>query len=135
MSRRAPSRQSPPQGVPAAAWARLTAFQRRVYAAILRIPPGQTRSYQWVAAHIGSPRGARAVGNALHRNPCLRRDAICTLCGVPHRRRRGRQAFAPKVPCHRVVRADGSLGGYSGGLSKKRALLRAEGRLSPRNAA
>ena len=112
MSRRAPSRQSPPQGVPAAAWARLTAFQRRVYAAILRIPPGQTRSYQWVAAHIGSPRGARAVGNALRRNP-----------------------FAPKVPCHRVVRADGSLGGYSGGVSKKRALLRAEGRISPRNAA
>ena len=94
-----------PSGVSQQAWVRLTTFQQRVYAAILRIPPGQTRSYQWVAAHIGSPRGARAVGNALRRNP-----------------------FAPKVPCHRVVRADGSLGGYSGGLSKKRALLRAEGR-------
>jgi len=81
-----------------------TRFEEQVYAVVRRIPKGQTRSYQWVAAHIGSPRGARAVGNALRRNP-----------------------FAPKVPCHRVVRADGSLGGYSGGLATKRALLRAEG--------
>ena len=114
VKRRHPPRRSStaPPGISPAAWLRLTAFQRRVYAAILRVPPGQTRSYQWVAAHIGSPRGARAVGNALRRNP-----------------------FAPQVPCHRVVRADGSLGGYSGGLAKKRALLRAEGRISPRNAA
>ena len=104
MSRRAPSRQPPPRGVPAAAWACLTDFQRRVYAAVCGIPPGETRSYQWVAERIGRPRAARAVGNALRRNP-----------------------FAPKVPCHRVVRADGSLGGYSRGSSRKRALLRAEG--------
>ncbi|MBI3330568.1 MAG: MGMT family protein [Candidatus Omnitrophica bacterium] len=103
MSRSAPSRQPPPRGVPAAAWARLTAFQRRVYAATLRIPKGETRSYQWVAARIGSPRAARAVGQALRRNP-----------------------FAPRVPCHRVIRADGSLGGYSGGRAHKQALLQAE---------
>ncbi|MBI2104290.1 MAG: MGMT family protein [Candidatus Omnitrophica bacterium] len=107
MSRSALSRQ-PPRGVPAAAWARLTDFQRLVYTATLRIPRGETRSYQWVAARIGHPRAARAVGGALRRNP-----------------------FAPKVPCHRVVRADGSLGGYSRGLSKKRSLLRAEGRHIP----
>ncbi len=86
------------------AWRRLTAFQRQVYRAICRIPRGQTRSYQWVAARIRRPRAARAVGTALHRNP-----------------------FAPKVPCHRVVRADGSLGGYAHGPAKKRALLRQEG--------
>ena len=99
------SRSAAPRGVPAAAWARLTDFQRRVYAAICRIPPGETRSYQWVAERIGRPRAARAVGNALHRNP-----------------------FALKIPCHRVVRADGSLGGYAGGPAKKRALLHAERR-------
>ena len=92
-----------PRGVPREAWRHLTAFQRRVYRAIFRIPRGQTRSYQWVAARIGCPRAARAVGTALHRNP-----------------------FAPTVPCHRVVRADGSLGGYALGPAKKRALLRQE---------
>jgi len=94
-----------PPGITPEAWARLTDFQRRVYAAICRIPPGETRSYQWVAERIGRPRAARAVGHALHRNP-----------------------FAPTVPCHRVVRADGSLGGYAGGLAKKRELLHAERR-------
>lgn len=93
----------PPSGVPRAAWERLTDFQRAVYRAICRIPRGQTRSYQWVARQIGRPSAARAVGNALHRN-----------------------SFAPRVPCHRVVRADGSLGGYSGGVGQKRALLRRE---------
>lgn len=82
----------------------LTDFQQRVYRAVCRIPRGHTRSYQWVAEQIGHPGAARAVGQALHRNP-----------------------FAPHVPCHRVVRADGSLGGYAGGLARKRALLRKEG--------
>jgi AraC family transcriptional regulator of adaptative response/methylated-DNA-[protein]-cysteine methyltransferase len=91
------------EGVSREAWARLTAFQRRVYRAICRIPPGETRSYQWVARAIGHPRSARAVGQALKRNP-----------------------FAPRVPCHRVVRSDGALGGYSGGLAKKRRLLEQE---------
>ena len=85
-----------------------TRFEERVYAVVRSIPKGQTRSYRWVAERLGDPGLARAVGGALRRNP-----------------------FAPKVPCHRVVRADGSLGGYSGGVSKKRALLRAEGRHIP----
>ncbi len=96
-------RVAPPNGVPHAAWQRLTAFQRAVYRTICRIPKGQTRSYQWVARHIGRPRAARAVGQALQHNP-----------------------FAPEVPCHRVIKADGSLGGYARGLARKRALLRKE---------
>ncbi len=97
-------RAAPPNGVPRAGWERLTDFQRAVYRAICRIPKGDTRSYQWVAQQIGRPDAARAVGQALHRNP-----------------------FAPTVPCHRVISADGSLGGYSGGLARKRTLLRQEG--------
>ena len=84
-----------------------TPFEQRVYAAIRRIPRGQTRSYAWVAQRLGKPGAARAVGQALKRNP-----------------------FAPRVPCHRVVRSDGSLGGYSarGGLRRKRHLLLREQR-------
>ena len=93
-----------PRGVSRKVWARLTDFQRGVYQAVCRIPRGQVRSYQWVAERVGQPHAARAVGAALRRNP-----------------------FAPRIPCHRVVRADGSLGGYSGGLLKKRALLKREG--------
>jgi len=93
----------PPHGVPAEAWRRLSRFAQAVYRATCRIPRGQTRPYCWVAARIGRPRAARAVGNALHRNP-----------------------FAPAVPCHRVVRSDGSLGGYARGAARKRALLRRE---------
>ena len=97
---------APPRGVPQNAWARLSRFQQAVYRAVCRIPRGQTRSYQWIADAIGRPLAARAVGNALRRNP-----------------------FAPTVPCHRVVRRDGSLGGYAGGPSQKRAFLRREGAL------
>ena len=93
-----------PGGVNQRAWQRLTPFQRLVYRATARIPKGQVRSYAWVARRIGRPRAARAVGNALNRNP-----------------------FTPLVPCHRVVRTDGSLGGYAGGPEKKRRLLRREG--------
>lgn len=93
-----------PPGVPREAWKRLSQFQRAVYRAACRIPRGQTRSYQWVARRIGRPGAARAVGSALSRNP-----------------------FAPRVPCHRVVRADGSLGGFAGGPARKRRLLRREG--------
>ncbi len=93
-----------PRGVSAEAWRRATEFQRAVYRAICRIPKGQTRSYEWVARQIGRPRAARAVGNALHANP-----------------------FAPAVPCHRVIRSNGALGGYLGGLRRKLALLRNEG--------
>ena len=81
----------------------LTDFEIAVYGAVLEIPLGATRSYAWVAARIGRPGAARAVGNALNKNPC-----------------------APFVPCHRVIAADGSLGGYSGGTAKKKALLEKE---------
>ena len=94
-----------PRGVSLVAWARLTRFQQQVYRAVCTIPKGQTRAYQWVAQMIGRPRAARAVGNVLNRNP-----------------------FAPRVPCHRVVRTDGSLGGFAGGVDKKYRLLDAERR-------
>jgi O-6-methylguanine DNA methyltransferase len=80
-----------------------TEFETLVYDAVRRIPDGETRSYGWVACQIGRPRAARAVGNALNRNP-----------------------FAPKVPCHRVIKGDGTLGGFTGGTSKKKELLNQE---------
>ena len=84
-------------------WSRYTPFQKKVWEAVKTIPYGETRSYKWVAENIGNPRAARAVGQALKRNP---------LPGI--------------IPCHRVIRSDGSLGGFSRGLKKKRDLLRAE---------
>lgn len=83
-----------------------TAFQRRVWRAILRIPYGRVRSYQWVATKVGGKQYARAVGMALGVNP------------VPI-----------VVPCHRVVSHDGSLGGFGCGLPMKRRLLKLEGTL------
>ncbi len=79
-----------------------TAFQRRVWAALREIPPGETATYSQIAARIGAGgfRAARAVGLANARNP-----------------------IAIAVPCHRVVGADGSLTGYAGGLDRKRWLL------------
>jgi methylated-DNA-[protein]-cysteine S-methyltransferase len=79
---------------------RATGFQRRVWRAARLIPRGQTRSYAWLAWHIGRPGAARAVGQALGRNP-----------------------LPVVVPCHRVLAADGALGGFSGGLEMKRFLL------------
>ena len=79
-------------------------FERRVWQAILDIPRGQTRSYAWVAQRAGSPGGARAAGGAAGRNP------VPIIC-----------------PCHRVVKADGSIGGYTGGLDIKSRLLMIEG--------
>ncbi|HMB72044.1 MAG TPA: methylated-DNA--[protein]-cysteine S-methyltransferase, partial [Gammaproteobacteria bacterium] len=79
-------------------------FQRRVWAALRKIPPGRTVSYAQLAERIGNPRASRAVGSANGRNP---------LCIV--------------VPCHRVISADGTLGGFSAGLDVKRWLLRHEG--------
>ena len=81
-----------------------TAFQERVWAELRKIPAGQTRSYADIAAAVGVPGATRAVGTANGANP-----------------------IAVLVPCHRVVRSDGSLGGYAGGLDRKRALLAAEG--------
>jgi len=77
-----------------------SAFQQRVWAALRDIPAGETRSYVQLARTVGAPNGSRAVGRANATNP-----------------------VAIVVPCHRVVRADGNLGGYGGGLDRKRWLL------------
>ncbi|HJX12651.1 MAG TPA: methylated-DNA--[protein]-cysteine S-methyltransferase [Dehalococcoidales bacterium] len=80
-----------------------TGFQRAVWRAARRIPYGETRSYGWLAGQIGRPGAARAVGQALGRNP-----------------------LPVIVPCHRVLGGGGGLGGYRGGLEVKRFLLRLE---------
>jgi len=85
-----------------------TPFQKAVWEAIRTIPYGQVRSYSWIAKRIGRPRAARAVGQAVKANP------IPLL-----------------VPCHRVVRADRSIGGFTPGLEIKEWLLRLEGVLTP----
>ncbi|MEB3071587.1 methylated-DNA--[protein]-cysteine S-methyltransferase [[Mycobacterium] vasticus] len=82
-----------------------TDFQRRVWAALLTIPYGQTRSYGELANQIGAPKASRAVGLANGRNP-----------------------ISIIVPCHRVIGANGSLTGYGGGIERKRALLDLERR-------
>jgi methylated-DNA-[protein]-cysteine S-methyltransferase len=81
-----------------------TEFQRGVWAALRRIPFGETRSYADIAREVGVPKGPRAVGQANGRNP------------IPI-----------IVPCHRVLASGGKLGGYSSGLDVKRWLLQHEG--------
>jgi methylated-DNA-[protein]-cysteine S-methyltransferase len=81
-----------------------TPFQRRVWDALRSIPAGGTVTYGQLARRVDRPSAARAVGSAVARNP-----------------------IAIVVPCHRVVGADGSLGGYAGGLAAKRYLLAIEG--------
>lgn len=78
-------------------------FRKKVYAATKQIPKGKVATYGDIARAIGSFRAARAVGNALNKNP--------------HK----------NVPCHRVVRFDGSIGGYAGGTSLKIKILSREG--------
>ena len=85
-----------------------SAFAQRVLGALSRVPYGSTTTYQAIARAIGAPRAARAVGHALGSNP---------LCIV--------------LPCHRVLRSDGSLGGYAGGLAVKQRLLDLEGGPDP----
>jgi AraC family transcriptional regulator of adaptative response/methylated-DNA-[protein]-cysteine methyltransferase len=85
-----------------------TAFRRRVWEALRCIPFGETRSYGQIAAAVGAPGAARAVGTACAANP-----------------------VAVVVPCHRVVGSDGSLHGYAYGLARKRRLLDAEAGASP----
>jgi methylated-DNA-[protein]-cysteine S-methyltransferase len=82
----------------------LPGFQRLVLEELARVPYGETATYGGLAARIGRPRAARAVGGALNRNP------------IPI-----------VLPCHRVVGANGKLVGYAGGLERKRALLELEG--------
>ena len=83
-----------------------TKFQLRVWKYLISIPKGQTRTYSEVAIAVKKPKAVRAVANAIGKNP-----------------------YAPKIPCHRVIRSDGSLGGYSGkgGINTKRKLLKLEG--------
>jgi methylated-DNA-[protein]-cysteine S-methyltransferase len=80
-----------------------TRFQQGVWQAVQAVPYGETRTYGWVTGQIGSPRAARAVGQALAKNP-----------------------LPIVIPCHRVISSDGSLGGFSGGLEIKEFLLRLE---------
>jgi O-6-methylguanine DNA methyltransferase len=83
---------------------RATAFQWQVWRALQRIPEGVTRSYQAVAEELGRPTAARAVARACASN-----------------------RVAVLIPCHRVVRGDGALGGYRWGIARKAALLAREG--------
>lgn len=77
-----------------------TPFQKKVWKALTTIPYGKTVSYRQLARMVGKPRAARAVGNANRENP------VCII-----------------VPCHRVIATGGSIGGYAGGLARKRWLL------------
>ena len=95
---------SPRRGLDLPLDLRGTAFQRRVWQELRRIPAGATASYGEVARRIGKPLSARAVARACATNP-----------------------LPLAVPCHRVVRSDGKLGGYRGGVERKRALLEREG--------
>lgn len=81
-----------------------TDFQQQVWSAVRQVPYGEVRTYQWIADRIGRPKSVRAVGNAVGANPV----SILT-------------------PCHRIIRNDGTLGGYGGGLERKRQLLALEG--------
>ena len=81
-----------------------THFQNKVWDTIRQIPHGEVRSYKWIAEHIGKPKAVRAVGSAV-----------------------GANAVSIFIPCHRVIRSDGTLGGYGGGIERKRQLLALEG--------
>lgn len=81
-------------------------FRERVLATVRTIPAGETRTYKQVAVAAGSPKAARAVGSILH-----------TIWQTDH---------GKTVPCHRVIRSDGTLGGYAGGADEKRRRLATE---------
>lgn len=81
----------------------MTSFRDQVFAVVTKIPKGRTLTYAQVAAAAGSPRAYRAVGNILHTN------------------------YDPAIPCHRVVRADGTPGGYNRGAALKLRRLKQEG--------
>lgn len=81
-----------------------TKFQRSVWAICRRIPRGKVSTYSEIARAIGNPKAVRAVGNALNKNP-----------------------YSPEVPCHRVIRSDGTIGGFAQGTRKKIKMLQKEG--------
>ncbi len=78
----------------------MTDFEWKVLEATMTIPFGQTRSYQWVARKIGRPKAMRAVGQALRKNP-----------------------YPIAIPCHRVIRSDGTPGGYAGRMGPQKSSL------------
>ncbi|KKS85020.1 MAG: hypothetical protein UV60_C0012G0012 [Parcubacteria group bacterium GW2011_GWA2_43_11] len=77
-------------------------FRERVFTVVRAIPKGETRTYKQVAIDAGNPQASRAVGAILHTN------------------------FDPAIPCHRVVRSNGTLGGYNRGIRQKARLLKQE---------
>ncbi|WP_074201602.1 methylated-DNA--[protein]-cysteine S-methyltransferase [Sulfurivirga caldicuralii] len=77
-----------------------TEFQQALWHGVQSVPAGEVRSYQWLARQVGRPRACRAVANALAANP-----------------------VAVRVPCHRIIRSDGGLGGYAWGEKRKAGLL------------
>jgi AraC family transcriptional regulator of adaptative response/methylated-DNA-[protein]-cysteine methyltransferase len=95
--------ETPARGLDLPLDVRGTAFQQRVWRALRDIPAGSTASYTEIAARIGAPNGARAVAQACAAN-----------------------TLAVAIPCHRVVRTDGSPSGYRWGVERKRSLLRKE---------
>ena len=82
-----------------------TKFQQQVWKILSKIPSGKVKTYKEIAIELNKPNAARAIANACAKNP-----------------------YAPKIPCHRVIRSDGTLGGYSGrgGIRQKLKLLRSE---------
>jgi len=81
----------------------MTSFQKKIYEVVRRIPRGKVMNYQQVTKLAGKPRAFRAVGNILNKNQ------------------------DPKIPCHRIIRSDGKIGGYKNGTKRKIALLKKEG--------
>ena len=81
-----------------------TDFKKKVYMEVIKIPKGSVRSYKWLAARIGKPHSCRAVGNALNKNP-----------------------YPLIIPCHRIIKSDGTIGGFSKGVREKKRLLSKEG--------
>jgi len=81
----------------------MNSFRDKVYSIVEKIPPGKVMTYKQVAELAGNPKACRAVGNVLNKN------------------------FNIKIPCHRVIRSDGKIGGYNRGAIKKISLLRKEG--------
>jgi methylated-DNA-[protein]-cysteine S-methyltransferase len=81
----------------------MTSFQEEIYGIVSKIPKGKVLTYKEVAQLVGRPKAYRAVGNILNKN------------------------YDPAIPCHRVVRSDGKLGGYNRGIQNKKSILLKEG--------